>query len=49
MGRNATTLTTPAAIVTLACLPQTVSPSHGRASRITATGRLTNAIMLPNR
>ena len=32
-----------------ACLPHTWSLSHGRASRITAIGRLTNASMLPNR
>lgn len=46
---NATTLNTPDNIVHRACLPHTWSFSHGRASRITAIGRLTNAIMLPNR
>ena len=46
---NAMTLNTPDAIVHRACLPHTWSLSHGRASRMTAIGRLTNAIMLPNR
>ena len=46
---KATTLSTPDAIVSLACFPHTWSLSHGRASRITAIGRLTNASMLPNR
>ena len=46
---NATTLNKPDAIVHLACLPHTWSRSHGRASRMMAIGRLTNAIMLPNR
>ncbi|MDT7786150.1 MAG: hypothetical protein QOF58_4569 [Pseudonocardiales bacterium] len=46
---NATTLATPDAIVSFACFPQTWSLSHGLASSITAIGRLTNAIMLPNR
>lgn len=46
---NATTLNRPDAIVSFACFPHTWSRSHGRASMITAIGRLTNAIMLPNR
>lgn len=46
---NATTLTRPDAIVHFACLPHTWSLSHGRASAMTAIGRLTNASMLPNR
>lgn len=46
---NAMTLSTPDAIVNFACFPHTWSFSHGRASAITAIGRLTNAIMLPNR
>ncbi|SFQ98163.1 hypothetical protein SAMN04488564_101578 [Lentzea waywayandensis] len=46
---NATTLNKPDAMVHFACLPHTWSRSHGRASRMTAIGRLTNAIMLPNR
>ncbi|MCP2198140.1 hypothetical protein LX90_001814 [Lentzea flava] len=46
---NATTLATPDAKVNFACRPHTWCFSQGRASRITAIGRLTNAIMLPNR
>lgn len=46
---NATMLATPDPRVNFACRPHTRSFNHGRASRITATGRLTNAIMLPNR
>lgn len=46
---NAMTLRTPDAIVHLACRPHTWSFSHGRASRMIAIGRLTNASMLPNR
>ncbi len=46
---NATTLNKPDTIVHLACRPHTWSLNHGRASRMTAIGRLTNASMLPNR
>lgn len=46
---KATTLNRPDAIVHLACRPHTWSFSHGRASAMIATGRLTNASMLPNR
>lgn len=49
IGMNATTLNKPDAIVHRACFPHTWSRSHGRASRMTAIGRLTNASMLPNR
>lgn len=49
IGMNATTLNKPDNIVHFACLPHTWSLSHGRASRMTAIGRLTNASMLPNR
>lgn len=46
---KAMTLNTPDAIVHRACLPHTWSLSHGRASRMIAIGRLTNASMLPKR
>jgi len=46
---NAMTLSSPEAIVHRACLPHTWSFNHGRASRMIAIGRLTNASMLPNR